>query len=93
MVILASENNIVTKNICTKMLSRPEAFWNYCGESDTKTASRSHLDPVLKLYPGCPIKYSESTDIHGGLANRSMAKVEKLCFTRFIFMGILSLLY
>ena len=58
-----------------KLLKEPETFWSNCGEDDCKPGDRTRIDPVLKLYPGCPVMLVANNDVKGGEANGSQATV------------------
>jgi hypothetical protein len=48
-------------------------FYSCCGEDACETTDRdvSRVDPVLKLYPGCPLMFTENSDVDNGQANGS----------------------
>ena len=59
-----------------KILRDTQVFHSQCGESNTSTYSKSKVDPLLKLYPYCPVMLNENSDVRGGLANGSQATVQ-----------------
>jgi hypothetical protein len=54
-------------------------FWEECGESDCVFKGRTiRLDPVLKLYVGCPVMLTENFDLENRLANGTQAVLVKV---------------
>jgi hypothetical protein len=55
-------------------------FYENCGEDDCKLPkmSRGRVDPVLKLYPDCPMMYTKNNDVLNGQANGSRVRVKKV---------------
>ena len=54
-------------------------FWEECGESDCIFKARTtRLDPVLKLYIGCPLLLNENIDLDNRLANGTQATLVKV---------------
>lgn len=55
-------------------------FYTNCGEDDCKTSDMTsgRVDPVLKLYPGCPLMYTENKDVTNGQANGSRVTLGKV---------------
>ena len=52
-------------------------FWEQCGENDCdKTHGR--VDPVLRLYPGCPVMLTENSCVAAGMANGTRALCRKV---------------
>ena len=53
-----------------QILSSPEVFYNECGEDDCKFSGRStRMDPIVKLYPSCPLMLTQNDNVRGGIAN------------------------
>jgi hypothetical protein len=75
-LILSSELQVKSKSNGTKALTNTQVFHSQCGESDTSTYNKSKVDPVLKVYPHCPIMLNENSDVRGGVANGSQGTVE-----------------
>ena len=61
-----------------KTLDKADTFWSKCGESHTKGGDRTRLDPVLKLYPGCPVMFTSNMDVEGGIGNGSQGEVQQV---------------
>ena len=63
-----------------RMLKNCEIFWKACGESDIKFENNTsiRLDPLLKLYHGCPVMLTENMDVTNYLANGTQATIEKI---------------
>ena len=56
------------------------SFWQNCSESDLHpTHGTGRLDPVLRLYIGCPVMLTQNICVANGLANGSTAVVTKIC--------------
>jgi hypothetical protein len=57
-------------------------FYAHCGEDacKTKKLDGGHVDPVLKLYPGCPVMLTENKDVSNGQANGSRVSLQKVTF-------------
>ena len=57
-------------------------FYANCGEDNCKTNehNNSRVDPVLKLYPGCPVMLTDNSDVANGQANGSRLTVQKVFF-------------
>ena len=55
-------------------------FYSQCGEDDCKTQQMSskRVDPVLKLYPSCPLMYTENSDVANGQANGSRVTLKSV---------------
>lgn len=54
-------------------------FWEECGESDCVFKGRTtRIDPVLKLYLGCPVMLTENFDVDNRLANGTQGTVVKV---------------
>ena len=55
-------------------------FYRNCGEDACKTGEMTsgRVDPVLKLYPGCPMMLTENKDVHNGQANGSRGRLKKV---------------
>ena len=55
-------------------------FWETCGESDISFKGRqsARMDPVLKLYHGCPIMLPTNICVPEGQANGTQAVVDKI---------------
>ena len=54
-------------------------FFSTCGESNLEVGSKTNkkrADPVLKLYPGCPMMMTENTNVPAGQANGSRVFVK-----------------
>jgi hypothetical protein len=54
-----------------------QRFWEGCGEDDCKR-SRGRVDPVLKLYPDCPMMMTDNENVGAGRANGTRAKVQQV---------------
>ena len=56
------------------------SFYTTCSEDDCKFPPRTSLrmDPVLKLYRGCPVMLTENTNVAAGIANGTEATVSKI---------------
>lgn len=74
-MILSSEIEVGSKNDGNKPLKDENTFWSTCGEDDCEPGDRTRIDPVLKLYPGCPLMLVANTDVKAGEANGSQATV------------------
>lgn len=77
LLILGSDVKIVSKKHGEQTLKNLNIFWTQCGENDTAAGKdkRIRFDPMLKLYPGCPMMLLANTDVRGGVANGSQATV------------------
>jgi len=66
---VAVQSNIVKKH-----------FWSYCGEDSCKPAGMKDFrsDPVLKLYPDCPLMLPINQDVLSGQANGSRLLLKKV---------------
>ena len=56
-------------------------FWSNCGENDAKVETgkaKPRIDPVLKLYPNCPLMLTENKDVSNGQANGSRVFLKKV---------------
>ena len=53
-------------------------FYRNCGEDSCKTGDMTsgRVDPVLKLFPGCPLMLTENKDVPNGQANGSRVKLK-----------------
>jgi hypothetical protein len=62
-----------------KYLSNPllPAFYQNCGEDDIKM-ELGRMDPVLRLYPGCPLMMTQNHDVPKGEANGTTAECNRL---------------
>ena len=57
----------------------PKMLWQHCGEDDVKPPrSTGRMDPVLKLYKGCPVMLPKNTNVQQGQANGTQATVQKV---------------
>ena len=61
-------------------IQNPQVFYQKCGENDCKFAKTQtpHMDPVLKLYYGCPVMLTNNINVDSGLANGTEAKVLRI---------------
>jgi hypothetical protein len=52
----------------------------HCGEGSCKTSDMTsgRVDPVLKLFPGCPLMLTENMDVRNGQANGSRIKLQRV---------------
>jgi hypothetical protein len=59
-------------------------FYSHCGENGCKTSDMTcgRVDPVLKLYPGCPLMLTENKDVCNGQANGSRVKLQRIIVTQ-----------
>ena len=49
-------------------------FWDYCSESDCFFSGSSQgMDPVLKLFSGCPVMLTRNIDVSNNKANGTVA--------------------
>jgi hypothetical protein len=54
-------------------------LWQECGESDLKFKGRTtRMDPVLKLYKGCPVMLTDNFDVDNRMANGTQGILEKV---------------
>jgi hypothetical protein len=55
-------------------------FYQQCGENACKTGDMTsgRVDPVLKLYRGCPMMLTENKDVPNGQANGSRLKLQSV---------------
>ena len=55
-------------------------FYENCGENDCKLpeSARGRVDPVLKLYPRCPMMHTKNSDVLNGQANGSRLQVVRV---------------
>ncbi|MGL5916609.1 MAG: hypothetical protein ACRCZC_02775, partial [Culicoidibacterales bacterium] len=55
-------------------------FYTNCGEDDCSTGDMTNgrVDPVLKLYPGCPLMFTQNKDVANGKANGSRVTLERI---------------
>jgi hypothetical protein len=55
-------------------------FYRNCGEDACKTGDMTsgRVDPVLKLFPGCPMMLTENKDVLNGQANGSQVHLKKI---------------
>jgi hypothetical protein len=54
-------------------------FYRNCGEDACKTGDKKgRVDPVLKLYPECPMMLTENKDVTNGQANGSRALLKSV---------------
>ena len=58
----------------------PKNFWETCGEDCVSFSYKSseRVDPVLKLFKGCPVMLTKNTDVKKAIANGTRATVEKV---------------
>jgi hypothetical protein len=75
-LVLSSDIQVLSKANGNTTLTNTQIFHSQCGESDTSTYNKSKVDPVLKLYPHCPIMLNENSDVRGGVANGSQGTTE-----------------
>ena len=62
-----------------KPLTNPDRFWSQCGEDDIDVRGENiRLDPVLKVYPGCPVMVTSNINVKNGEANGSQGIVQKV---------------
>jgi hypothetical protein len=57
------------------------AFYTTVGEHGCKirkASFKNRVDPVLKLYPGCPMMHTQNTDVTNGIANGTRITVQKV---------------
>lgn len=61
-------------------LTNKETFWTECSEDDIKFPGSTSLriDPMLKLYSGCPLMVSENIHVRAGVANGTQATFQSL---------------
>ena len=61
-------------------LKDKETFWTECSEDDIKFSGSTSLriDPMLKLYSGCPLMVSENIHVRAGVANGTQATFQSL---------------
>jgi hypothetical protein len=54
-------------------------FHAHCGEDACKIPKQDggRVDPVLKLYPGCPVMLTENKDVSNGQVNGSRVSLEQ----------------
>ena len=55
-------------------------FYESCGEDDLKLpkSNRGRVDPMLKLYPNCPMMLTENSNVRNGEANGSRVFVKQI---------------
>lgn len=55
-------------------------FYENCSENDCKIgdSQRGRVDPVLKLYPNCPMMLTQNQDVPSGQANGSRVRVKEV---------------
>jgi hypothetical protein len=55
-------------------------FYRNCGEDACKTneMTTGRVDPVLKLYPGCPMMLTQNKDVYSGQANGSRVRLKMI---------------
>ena len=63
-----------------KAINNPIVFWQKCGEVDCKFPSKStaRIDPALKLFPECPIMFTENIDVTNCLANGTQGIIKQI---------------
>lgn len=63
-----------------KRVKNPKAFWEQYSEADICFPSRStaRLDPVLKLFIGCPVMFTENTNVDHCIANGTQGILRKV---------------
>jgi hypothetical protein len=61
-------------------LTDEDTFWTECSEDDIKFPGSTSLriDPMLKLYSGCPLMVSENIHVRAGVANGTQATFQSL---------------
>lgn len=81
-LITASDLKFKNKNGDFVPLKSKKFFFENCGESSIrmKTKGLGRLDPVLKLYIGCPLMLTSNDCIELGIANGSLVTVDKIVF-------------
>ena len=52
-----------------------ERLWTKCGENYLCSDRNVRTDPALKLYHGCDVMLNDNSDVKGGMANGTVAKV------------------
>lgn len=59
-------------------------FYSHCGENGCKNRDMTcgRVDPVLKLFPGCPLMLTENKDVCNGQANGSRVKLQRIIVTQ-----------
>ena len=55
-------------------------IYTHCGEDSCKTSDMTsgRVDPVLKLFPGCPLMLTENKDVCNGQANGSRIRLQRV---------------
>ena len=57
-------------------------FYENCSENDCKmprnSRQKGRVDPMLKLYPNCPMMFTKNHDVLNGQANGSRVRVKKI---------------
>ena len=67
------------KYVAIRSNSVKKAFWEQCGEDACNTTEkRSRVDPMLKLYPDCPMMHTDNSDVPKGQANGSRVLVKHM---------------
>jgi hypothetical protein len=80
-VIVFSDNvNIFGADKKKYELKDKETFWTECSEDDIKFSGTTSLrvDPMLKLYSGCPLMVSDNIHVRAGVANGTQATFQSL---------------
>ena len=78
--VLAMKDSLQTWHLIQSNREQ-KVFWESCGEDDCRVGgedTKGRVDPVLKLYPNCPMMYTQNTDVLSGQANGSRVRFERL---------------
>ena len=79
--VMIFSDNVEVRNSNKKYVpfQNCHTFWENCGEDDVKLSrGEGRMDPVLKLYRGCPVMLPCNTNVKQGQANGTQATVEKV---------------
>jgi PIF1-like helicase len=79
MIIFANEFKIKNRNKTMTKFKNPKLIWELCGEDDIKVAQRQgRMDPVLKLYIGCPMMIPYNINVSAGIANGTQCILKQI---------------
>lgn len=74
MIVFA--NNFKIKQ---RVFKYPKLIWELCGEDDIKITQRQgRMDPMLKLYIGCPIMIPHNINVAEGIANGTQCILKRI---------------
>ena len=80
-ILVSDQLGVKLKNKDAKYVPfrNKKMFWETCGEDDCKFPNQTRrIDPLLKLYLGCPLMMTENLDVDKQQANGAIGILEKV---------------